>query len=329
MTAPTAPTGVLDPAALGPVWTVAAVAARLGVAASTLRSWSLRYGIGPVGHQRGRHRRYTTADVAELDIMRSLIDQGVVVAAAAAMARERRLADQAAEAIGEDRAHVSVAVVRGLVAAARRLDPATAAGIVTATLARCGVVTTWNELCRPALVALDNPTLDNHATPGPGSTSSDSTGPSSCIDAELVLSRAVAASFHRLPTTSPRPHPVLLACAEGEQHTLGLEALLAALAEQHIDTRLLGTSVPDQVLLTAVDKLQPTAVVVWAQVADTAAPTLMRTLAARPGLVIAAGPGWDRAGLHPPVARAGSLQQAVIQARAAPRRVRQQRGDTG
>jgi DNA-binding transcriptional MerR regulator len=205
MTAPTAPTGVLDPAALGPVWTVAAVAARLGVAASTLRSWSLRYGIGPVGHQRGRHRRYTTADVAELDIMRSLIDQGVVVAAAAAMARERRLADQAAEAIGEDRAHVSVAVVRGLVAAARRLDPATAAGIVTATLARCGVVTTWNELCRPALVALDNPTLDNHATPGPGSTSSDSTGPSSCIDAELVLSRAVAASFHRLPTTSPHP----------------------------------------------------------------------------------------------------------------------------
>jgi hypothetical protein len=45
---------------------------------------------------------------------------------------------------------------------------------------------------------------------------------------------------------------VLLACAEGEQHTLGLEALFAALVEHRVDVRLLGTSVPDQVLLTAV-----------------------------------------------------------------------------
>jgi hypothetical protein len=95
--------------------------------------------------------------------------------------------------------------------------------------------------------------------------------------------------------------------------------LLAALGEQRINSRLLGTSVPDQVLLTAVDKLQPTTVVVWAQVADTAAPTLMRTLAAQPRLVVAAGSGWDRADLPAAVAWAGSLQQAVTLARGAPR----------
>jgi len=111
---------------------------------------------------------------------------------------------------------------------------------------------------------------------------------------------------------------VLLACAEGEQHTLGLEALFAALVEQRIDARLLGTAVPDQVLLTAVDSLQSVAVVIWAQVAHTATPQLLCTLAAQPRLVIAAGPGWDRTDLHPSAAWAGNLQDALTLVRGAP-----------
>jgi hypothetical protein len=56
------------------------------------------------------------------------------------------------------------------------------------------------EQLRPALVALDNPTLDD-PTAGPDSTGPGHTGPDSCIDAELILSWAVATSLHRLPTT--------------------------------------------------------------------------------------------------------------------------------
>jgi MerR family transcriptional regulator, light-induced transcriptional regulator len=56
---------------------VAAVARLLGVAPGTLRTWDHRYGMGPSGHESGRHRRYTPADVARLQRMRWLLMQGV------------------------------------------------------------------------------------------------------------------------------------------------------------------------------------------------------------------------------------------------------------
>src|SRR5690625_1041050 len=46
--------------------TVAGVAARLGVAAPTLRTWARRYGLGPSGHVAGKHRRYGAEDLAQL-----------------------------------------------------------------------------------------------------------------------------------------------------------------------------------------------------------------------------------------------------------------------
>ena len=66
--------------------TVAAVAARLGVAASTLRTWDRRYGLGSSGHQAGSHRRYSPDDLARLETMRALADRGVALVDAARMA---------------------------------------------------------------------------------------------------------------------------------------------------------------------------------------------------------------------------------------------------
>lgn len=77
-------TGELD----GPILTVAAVAARLGVAPATLRTWDRRYGLGPSEHTAGAHRRYSTADLARLVSMRSLTLDGVPPADAARLARD-------------------------------------------------------------------------------------------------------------------------------------------------------------------------------------------------------------------------------------------------
>src|SRR5690606_35592128 len=75
--------------------TVAAVANRLGVAASTLRTWDRRYGLGPSSHQAGSHRRYTPDDVARLETMRRLTLRGVAPADAARIAAD---ADAGADA---------------------------------------------------------------------------------------------------------------------------------------------------------------------------------------------------------------------------------------
>lgn len=69
-----------------PCLSVAAVARRLGVAPSTLRTWDRRYGLGPSSHRAGSHRRYGAADLERLVVMRRLTLDGVQPAEAARIA---------------------------------------------------------------------------------------------------------------------------------------------------------------------------------------------------------------------------------------------------
>ena len=63
-----------------PHLTVSGAARRLGIAPATLRTWDRRYGIGPSGHARGRHRRYSAADMACLELMQRALMQGAAPA---------------------------------------------------------------------------------------------------------------------------------------------------------------------------------------------------------------------------------------------------------
>ncbi|MGW4880723.1 MerR family transcriptional regulator, partial [Streptomyces sp. NPDC004262] len=68
--------------------TTGALARRLGVSPTTLRSWDRRYGIGPAVRADGRHRRWTPQDVAVLEEMCRLTTTGVPPAEAARAARQ-------------------------------------------------------------------------------------------------------------------------------------------------------------------------------------------------------------------------------------------------
>lgn len=311
----------------GPVWTAAVVARRLGVAPGTLRSWSQRYGIGPAAHTPGRHRRYTAADIAELEAIRDLVDQGVVLTAAATLVRDQRLAALARGGHGDSdystaAAPVAPAAGRGaaaaapaadtvaeLAAAAVRLDSEVAFGIVTTGLAENGVLAAWEQLCRPALDALDTQVA----------------GDRGCIDSQLMLSWVLATCLRWFPSGpsgsgAPDGRPVLLACAPREQHTLGLEALHAALTERRIPARMLGATVPAPALCHATEQLRPGAVVVWAQRATSAARAQLAPLCAHADTVLAAGPGWDPAGLPAAVTPVENLRTALALVAAAARR---------
>ena len=70
-------------------------ARRIGVAATTIRTWDRRYGLGPSYREPGRHRRYSQHDLARLELMRRLTVDGVAPAEAA------RIANATADPVGQ------------------------------------------------------------------------------------------------------------------------------------------------------------------------------------------------------------------------------------
>lgn len=269
-----------------------AVARRLGIAVTTLRTWHQRYGLGPNAHDPGAHRRYDADDLRRLETMRRLTAQGVPAAEAARIARSAtgdgiaELAELAEERPARAGGGHTVAVgragaeARGLARAAMRLDTLTVRHLVHDAVARHGVAAAWQDLLVPVLVGIGT----RHAAT------------QRLVEVEHLVSRCVSEVLGAVPRPAPgAPVPVLLACADEEQHSLPLEALAAALAERGVAARLLGARVPPRALLDAVRRTGPAIVVIWSHTPGTADVATLRELLAmpqRPPVVAAAGPGW-------------------------------------
>lgn len=138
--------------------TVAAVASRLGVAPSTLRTWDRRYGLGPSGRSAGSHRRYTAEDVARLDVMRRLTLAGAAPADAARAAVEEtpgaassiavpRVVEPAGSQPRVDALTLAAAAIKGDEHRVRRLLASAVRG--------WGIVDAWTEVVQPAFAYLE------------------------------------------------------------------------------------------------------------------------------------------------------------------------------
>jgi MerR family transcriptional regulator, light-induced transcriptional regulator len=276
------------------------VARRLGIAVTTLRTWHQRYDLGPSHHQAGQHRRYTTDDLARLEVMRRLTTRGVPAASAARVALggapgpEEPNRDGGGHAIPVGRAD---AAARGLARAAMRLDHTAMHAALTAAIAAHGVVSTWDDLVCPVLQGIG----ERHARTR------------RLVEVEHLLSRCVSEALTVIPGPAG-PATALLACVDEEQHTLPLEALAAALAERGISSRLLGARVPTSALLAAVRRTGPRVVLLWSQTPVTADPgQLGELLRHRPAplAVAAAGPGWAPTQLPAAVHTPRHLTEAI------------------
>ena len=309
--------------------TAGAVARRLGVAVTTLRTWHQRYGLGPSQHVPGQHRRYTPQDVERLQVMRRLTAQGVTPAEAAAWARRVPIPLEAVTApVIPPPSPVRSAVTddaephdpgppardggghtipigragpaaRGLARAAIRLDAPALRDIIEMTIANRGVVRAWDEVIMPVLIGVGE---RYEAT-------------LRYVEVEHLLSRSVTEALNLVPRPAASLSPrILLAAADEEQHTLPLEALAAALAEAGVPTRLLGARVPPRALQATVTRTGPVAVVVWSQSLETGDPDQLTGLLTgpdRPLLVAVAGPGWAKHGLPDEVVLLTGLADAV------------------
>ncbi|MFJ6699024.1 MerR family transcriptional regulator [Streptomyces sp. NPDC091272] len=303
--------------------TTGAVARRLGVAPTTLRSWDRRYDIGPAVRGDGQHRRWTPTDIAVLERMCGLTSRGVPPAEAAKLARagpddpppaRRQDPDRPQAQVPAPRAPdagVPARTVRGLRNAAVRLDSPLLDRLLLAAVQEHGLVGTWHQAMSPALRAIGRA----------WATSGDSAG-EKYVEAEHLLSWHISTALRRgvLAKDPDDDAPVLLACTPGEMHTLALEALVAALSERGLPVRMFGAAVPLGALAEAVRRTGPRAVVLWSQTRPTADRSLIglvrsttsgiRGARTQPA-VLAAGPGWTRTAAAEGVHRPHSLAEAL------------------
>ncbi|MFE4696118.1 MerR family transcriptional regulator [Streptomyces sp. NPDC056738] len=182
---------------------------------------------------------------------------------------------------------------RGLAHAAVRLDAPAVQERLAAAVRTHGLDRAWEDVMVPALRAVGRKW--------------ESSG-DRYVEVEHLLTWHVSATLRHAyvsaagqaqPATAS---PVLLACVPGEQHTLPLEALNAALAQRGVPAVTLGGSVPPEALVAAVQRVGPPVVVLWSQSWSTANLPLARHVAAtRWGVrgartrsrVLLSGPGWN------------------------------------
>jgi methanogenic corrinoid protein MtbC1 len=302
---------------LSPVFTATSVAARLGVAVETLRTWDRRYGIGPTGpggRGAGGRRRYREADVGRLLAMRRLVAGGTPTEEAARRALTGSIPAETGGAgepgtralAGDGRS--SVAAGRGLLKAAVALDVEAVRHTLAGEVAAAGVQRCWDDLIVPALTELGS----RWEATGEG------------IDVEHLLSH-VASSVLRSVITADSQHarsqvqpPIILAAVDGEQHVLALDALSALLAEQGYPTLVLGASTPPAALSQAVSRIHPAGVFLWARVHRPAVASAAAILngwqksqVRRPMLVAVGGAGWDQVQVPTAVQRPATLGDAA------------------
>ena len=113
-----------------PRLTVSGAARRLGIAPATLRTWDRRYGVGPSDHARGRHRRYSAADMARLEAMQQALVKGASPAEAARYARAAALPGRAPAAASPPPATGRPAPRPGRAPSPQRPDPAAGIDVI-------------------------------------------------------------------------------------------------------------------------------------------------------------------------------------------------------
>ncbi|WBB71602.1 transcriptional regulator [Micromonospora sp. WMMD1128] len=188
-----------------------------------------------------------------------------------------------------------------LTLAAEDLDDGRVAALIVEAADRWGVTPLWERVCAPLLGAL------------PGRSAAE-------VAVEHAFAEGVRCGLDvlaREPGPARRAGRVLLAGAEQESHCLGLHALAAALRERGLDSVHLGPALPWTALASAVRRVRPRVVVVWAQSPLTGRSyRLVRLGRDTPGLrVLAAGPGWIEP--FPPVPAAPRRLTTLTEATAA------------
>lgn len=268
-------------------WGVGSVAARLGIAASTLRTWERRYDVGPSRRTAGGHRRYTEIDIDRVILTQLLIARGAPARDAAHVAHALDAAGLA-HALGSEhdrveREEISVEEVAPTVLrAAKAGDSRRISRLIADALDDQGAAAAWTSIIAPALIEIGHEWSLGHLE----------------IEAEHLASEVIVGELRaytrRVGHLGDGEPCIVLASAEYDQHSLPVFAMEAALADEGLGSLVLGAQLPAHSLASVTQRLRPVVVFLWASLARPDREPLESFLAAtaEETTLILAGPGW-------------------------------------
>lgn len=241
---------------------IAEVSSLLGIPVPTIRSWERRYAFPSPARTGGRHRRYS---VAEIDALRAMRDEmirghraGEAVAIARAALTMTPARSDALEGFARGADELDGEVIR------RSLDEATEV---------LGVERTIVDVAFPGLREIGERWKAGRCD----------------VSNEHLATHVVRPWLARVTTFAPPPyraHPIVLACAPTELHTMGLEAFAVVLARRGWACRFLGSTTPVDSVVLAVRSARAAGAVVTAHrsVARRGAVEALRAVSDIPGV---------------------------------------------
>lgn len=277
-----------------PKYKVRAAARMTGLAPATLRAWEKRYGIPRPLRTETRYRLYSDADIEQIRWMKARVEEGVSPHQAAQLARDRP--PEAEPVVPEPRLPVPVppepaAGASGSLDLAGRLRAACLA--FDENRARA-VVREAASVLSPARI-MREVILRAVADIGRGWELGRAT-----VAQEHFASQYARSFAERLLDVYPQPEDlpaVVLACAPGELHELGLLTLAVELRSRAVPVIYLGQDVPVRDVLDTVESSGAAGMVVsitnrnhieaWVRAGD----RLRRVMDRRGAGILWAGPG--------------------------------------
>ncbi|ADV68112.1 MerR family transcriptional regulator [Deinococcus maricopensis] len=205
------------------LYTTSEVEARTGVPATTLRQWERRYGLPNPTRSASGYRLYSEHDLQLIEFMQLQLARGITISRAAELARARP------EELPAQPATVSLAAE--LCAALMRADHTRAGEILSRAHAHLSVERVLMEVITPTLVEIGMLWERGEITVAHEHQAS----------AYLRARLTAMLEFAGTDTWGPS---VVLACAPGEQHELGLLMVAVVLRRAGVRVHYMGANTP-------------------------------------------------------------------------------------
>jgi len=243
-----------------PIYNIKAVVEATGLPAATLRAWERRYGALSPGRTESGYRLYSARDIAVLRWLKARVDEGMNISQAIQLLVQGRSGERGprVEQRPTEPGNGPRASREELLAALLRYDEPLADRLLEEAFAIYGLETVTESILAPAMVQIGDLWHAGRATAATEHFASN------------YLRRKLDAIINAAPQGAAGPL-VVLGCAPGDWHEMGLLLIHLLLRRRSINTIYLGQNVPVEQFVEEMERLKPAMIIMSAATSETVA----------------------------------------------------------